>query len=394
MNRPPVQNRPDQNRNLQPNRQVPQKKEPDFADRYGKKIGILLIVTAALLVVSIVVLCIALAVGGTKKKTTSTDRTPDKDPPATTQSNTPTIFAKFLTLPSNTAAGNYKSATAADKQAISGISSAFAVLVDMDTNVTIAGKEEDAKVYPASMTKVMTLLVACENAKSPTDRMTVTQEMIDYQTQKGASGMMGFSAGESITVEDALFLVNYNSDTVACLLLAEYVAGSEAAFVEKMNQKAQAIGLTSTHFANSTGLDDQNHYTTCREMAAIMKAAMSNPAAQKVLTSYEGYTVNIYSGSTIKRSPLIYASWYSDDERLNNNAWAGGGSDMKFLGGKTGYDTNPSSCFVTVAKDTETGKQYICVTVGRKDSSGEGVGAPQSTNDAKIIYKTYAEGRI
>ncbi len=391
MNRPPVQNSPDFNRKPQPKPQVQQKKESDFADRYGKKIGILLIITAALLVVSIVILCIALAVDGTKKKTPTPDRTPDKDPPATTQSNTPTIFAKFLTLPSSTTAENYKSAMAGDKKTIEKISSAFAVLVDMDTNVTIAGKEEDAKVYPASMTKVMTLLVACENAQSPTDRMTVTQEMIDYQTEEGASGMMGFSAGESITVEDALFLVNYNSDTVACLLLAEYVAGSEAAFVEKMNQKAQAIGLTSTHFANSTGLDDPNHYTTCREMAAIMKAAMSNSAAQKVLTSYEGYTVNIYSGSTVTRTSTVYAGWYST--RLKDNPWAGGGSDMKFLGGKTGNETNPSSCFVTVAKDTGTGKQYICVTVGRADSTGTKVTDTQSTNDAKIIYKTYAEGR-
>jgi hypothetical protein len=120
------------------------------------------------------------------------------------------------------------------------------------------------------MTKVMTLLVACEKAPNAGKLLTVEQWMIDYQQSNKASGIMGFVAGDQISVESALYLINYTSDTIACLLIADYIAGSEADFVSLMNQKAADLGLKDTHFVNTTGLQDANHYTTCREMAIIM----------------------------------------------------------------------------------------------------------------------------
>ena len=383
-----------------PMQRPPQNKQ----SRYSTAFIAVLITTAVLLVLSIIVLCVVLAVGGFDKKPVAEPDNNDggaqqvvqQQNNEQTQPATQSVKAKFLggMLPSKTASGSYlsHSENAANMAEDADVKSAAAVLVDVSAGVSIAEKEADTKVYPASMTKVMTLLVACERVTDPTAKMTVTQQMVDYHRNTGGSGQLAFTAGESITVEDALYLVNYNSDTVACLLLAEHVAGSEAEFVKLMNQKAQSLGLTKTNFVNTTGLHDENHYTTCREMAAIMQCAMNNPAAKAVLTAYNGYTVSIYRGETVARSSVVYAAWYSS--RLSDNSWVGGGSDMKFIAGKTGYEDLPTSCFVTVAENTTNGKWYICVTVGRTSDAQAEINNATSTNDARVIYRRYAEGSL
>ena len=325
------------------------------------------------------------------------DRTPTKKPSQDTGktdipvSTTPKAGYKTgMVLPSVTPDGAGKSVSAeglTDLSEDTGIKSAHAVLVKLGDNTSIAEKGADTKVYPASMTKVMTLLVACENATDPNALLTVTQEMVDYHKQTGGSGMMAFVAGESITVEDALYLVIYDSDTIACLLLANYVAGSEQAFVGMMNDKAAKMGLTGTHFVNCTGLFNEEHYTTCR---AIMACALSNTVAKQIITSYNGYTVDIFQGTNRNdsRSSLAYADWYSS--RLGDNPWAGNGSDVRILGGKTGYEDIPRYCFVTYAKNTATGTEYVCVTVGRSSEEQYSIRLAESTNDTKRIYQKYA----
>ena len=318
----------------------------------------------------------------------STGKKPGSDKPVVDV--TPEV-SYSISLPSVTQSGT-KVSYSAPASEISGISSAAAVLVDMSDGNAIAGKNADTKIFPASMTKVMTLLVACEKAQNAGKLLTVEQWMVDYQQSTGASGNLGFVAGDQISVESALYLINYKSDTISCLLIANYIAGSEENFVALMNQKAADMGLSGTHFVNTTGLHDANHYTTCREMAAIMNEAMNNPTAKKIITSYAGTTINIYrdyeGGNTDPyRQPIVYSSWYSermgDDPRIDSN--------LKVIGGKTGYEDIPTGCFVTVAKNNSNGKQYICVNVGRIDETQGTVSASQSTQDSVTIYKTYAK---
>ena len=306
------------------------------------------------------------------------------------QDNRPEV-SYSITLPSATQGGTAVNYSAPSSE-ISGIESSAAILVDMSNGNAVAGKNADVRIYPASMTKVMTLLVACEKAENAGKLLTVEQWMINYQVSNKASGNLGFVAGDQISVESALYLINYKSDTIACLLIAQYIAGSEENFVSLMNQKAADLGLRDTHFVNTTGLHDANHYTTCREMAIIMNAAMSNPTASKIITSYVGTNIPIYSGyesgnTTPYREPIIYSSWYSermsDDPKVNSN--------ITVIGGKTGYEDIPTGCFVTVAKNSSNGKQYICVNVGRIDETQGTVSASQSTQDSVTIYKTYAK---
>ncbi len=306
-----------------------------------------------------------------------------------------------IALPSATGAGTFLCASDANTSEITdtSIKSAAIALIDITDGRAVALKNADAKIYPASMTKIMTLLVACENAKDPNALLTVTQDMADKyarEENKGASVAFNWQVGYQVSVEDALYLIIYESDTYACWLLADYVADSEEAFVQMMNNKASELGLTATNFTNCTGVYNDNHYTTCREMAAIMAATMNNETATAVATSTEKYSVDIYeNGKKTDNVKAMYAAWYSG--RLEEYRWgqaapyyAGNGSDIKIIGGKTGYETIPSCCFVTAAIDTETNRKYVCVQVGRTEKAQESVSAKVSTDDTRLVYQKYA----
>lgn len=306
-----------------------------------------------------------------------------------------------IKLPSSTPNNNYLGVVSDETKDISdgeSIKSGAIALVDITDNVAVAGKNMDAKIYPASMTKVMTLLVACENAKDPNALLTVTEAMTkkyNRSENEGASVAFTWSTGDQVTVEDALHMVIYKSDTYACWLLADYVAGGEDAFVALMNEKVEALGLTSTNFTNCTGLYNENHYTTAREMAAIMAAVMNNEAATAVITRIDMYTADICVNGEKSKTVDMWSDWYTG--RLETHRWgtaaapyAGNGSDIKIIAGKTGWETIPTSCFVTAAYNDITGRRYVCVQVGRIDKDSDKISEKVSTDDTRLAYQKYA----
>ena len=320
-----------------------------------------------------------------------------------------------IVLPCATAGGKYLSSSASNVSSIEGINSDCAILVDIGSNVSVAEKNADIPVHPASLTKVMTLLVACENLPNAGALLTVDQAMLERREQLDGSGELVDNTsvlnadgdvekidivGKSVTVEDALYLINYQSDTVACLMVAEYVAGSEYAFVQKMNAKAEALGLSNTKFVNCTGLTESSgeyNKTTAREMAAIMACALKNATAKKVITSNQKYEADIYEdGKKTEYTIPFMADW--DVKRWNNTSYYEVRDakktlkNVKVLGGKTGYEDIPTSCFVTYARNTASGKEYVCVTIGKSlNSNSELVKNEKSTVDAVQIYKNYAK---
>lgn len=248
------------------------------------------------------------------------------------------------------------------------------ILVDLDTYESIAEKAADTRIYPASMTKVMSLLVACENVKSLKTKLSVTKDLTDYAQRMGGSGI-GLKVGDELTVQDLLYLTAYSSDTVAVLMLAKHVAGSEAEFVALMNKKARSLGLSSTNFDNCTGLHSDSNYTTCREMAAIMAYSLENPLCKELLTSYNGYSI----GGAYK----IYSSWYS--QRFSNNPRL---STVVVSGGKTGYIDESGFCLVSYAIGKNSGKSYVQVIVGQP--KGSGLTESLSVQDVRFVYDNYA----
>ena len=141
---------------------------------------------------------------------------------------------------------------------LSGIDSEYAILVDAGTGFKLAGKAEKEQMYPASMTKIMTAILALEKCPDLDETMTVPSDIFDAIYSEQAS-TAGFEAGEVVTVRDLLYGVMLPSGAECCLTLARGIAGSEEAYAELMNQKAKKIGMRSTHFVNCTGLHNDDH---------------------------------------------------------------------------------------------------------------------------------------
>lgn len=235
------------------------------------------------------------------------------------------------------------------------IDSTYGVLVDISNNKCLAMKNPDEIMYPASLTKVMALLVAAENIDDLYGgTITMTSEIIDPLYQEGAA-MAGFMPGEVCKVEDLFYGSMLESGAEATAALGIYIAGSEEAFVEMMNDKAKELGLKNTHFVNTTGLHDPSHYTTCNEFAVIMSAALKNDFCKKLLTT-KHYRVpaNEYHGELNFYSTALTRvhSKYPDNKSI--------------LGGKTGYTSNSGNCLVTYGM-TENGRDIVCVTAKASD---------------------------
>ena len=237
------------------------------------------------------------------------------------------------------------------------ITSGYGILIDLDTNKVLAAKSAQEKIYPASMTKIMTLIVAYENVSDTDATYTFKAEMLDDLFRQNAS-VAGFSAGESVPVKDLFYGCILPSGADATGALAEYVAGSEEAFAVLMNKKAAAMGLKNTHFVTASGLHDDNHYSTCEDMAAILRYAVNNTGMREILSTYR------YTTTKTAEHPDGITLTSTLKSRMSGNEAAG----VFVQGGKTGYTIEGRNCLATFAANcTEeqaalTSPWYILVT--------------------------------
>ena len=225
-----------------------------------------------------------------------------------------------------------------------------ALLIDLESNTVLVQKNADARIYPASMTKVMTVLVAAEHIENWDETFTMTQSIIDPLFLADAS-MAGFVHGEEVSMTELLYGAVLPSGAEATQALAIVTAGSEEAFAALMNEKAQALGLKDTHFVDASGLHDENHYTTLSDMAIIMQAALDNPHCREVLTS-----VNHTSPAT-EQNPSGVAMTNRFLYRIRPQQT--GSVDIQAA--KTGYTAQAMNCCVSYGI-MENGRAAICVT--------------------------------
>lgn len=224
------------------------------------------------------------------------------------------------------------------------------LLIDAQTNTVVAEKNPDARIYPASMTKVMTALVACEKIENWDDTFTMTQEIIDPLYLADAS-LAGFVNGEKVPMLDLVYGAILPSGAEATEALAIYVAGSEAAYAELMNEKAAELGLKDTHFVDASGLHDENHYTTLRDMAVILQAAMDNETCREVLST------TYYTCQPTEQHPEGLKIFNKFLSRVENRDRAG----AEILGAKTGYTAQAMNCCASFGVSPK-GRSLICVT--------------------------------
>ena len=265
----------------------------------------------------------------------------------------------------------YASVTPSTAELFGNVYSSNAILIDIKNNTILAQKSPDAKIYPASMTKIMTLLVAVENMSSLDQTATVTKQTTNYCYTEGAS-IAGFAANETVTVKDLLYGTILPSGADATMTLAECIAGSEAEFVKLMNKKAADLGLENTNFVNTSGLHHNDHYSTVHDISIILKTAIQNDICFKVLSASH------YTTSSTEQHPNgipLYSIVHSRTSSINL-------SDITIVGGKTGFTPEAGQCLATYAVTTDN-KEYIFV-------SANGADKLQPVADAEYAYKTYA----
>ena len=225
-----------------------------------------------------------------------------------------------------------------------------ALLIDLESNTVLVQKNADARIYPASMTKVMTVLVAAEHIENWDETFTMTQSIIDPLFLADAS-MAGFVHGEEVSMTELLYGAVLPSGAEATEALAIVTAGSEEAFAALMNEKAQELGLQDTHFVDASGLHDENHYTTLSDMAIIMQAALDNPHCREVLTS-----VNHTSPATAQNPEGVAMT-----NRFLYRIRPQQTGNVDIQAAKTGYTAQAMNCCVSYGI-MENGRAAICVT--------------------------------
>ena len=236
------------------------------------------------------------------------------------------------------------------------IASSYAILVDLDTNEIIVDRDSDVVVSPASMTKIMTILVAADYIKDLKDVVTVSKESVEYCWEYDCSAV-GFQIGEKVTVEDLLYGTILPSGADAALELAKYVAGSEEAFVALMNEKLEELGLSKTaHFTNVVGTFHEDHHCTMKDMAIILSVAIQNDLCKKVLSEHEYFTTKT------KENPegCDISNWFL--RRIEDKDTNG-----LVVCGKTGF-VDEAGCCAASYEVSNSGKNYICVTANTYSS--------------------------
>jgi len=231
----------------------------------------------------------------------------------------------------------------------------------------LAVKNAEERIFPASITKVMTLILTYENVEDLDNTFTMTQSIINKMWAAGAA-KAGFSAGETVTIRDLIYASALPSGGDAALALALYIGGSEEEFARLMNEKAAELGMTDTHFVNPIGLHDENHYSTVIDLVKLMSYALCNDDLRNVLSTRR-YVTSVTpehpSGITLYSSVFTRIAYYQP-------------KGATILGGKTGYTPEAGDCLASFASSSD-GEDYIFVSVKAPDTY-------DVASDAQFVY--------
>lgn len=226
------------------------------------------------------------------------------------------------------------------------ISAGAAVLMDADTGQVLYGKDENARMQPASLTKLMTILLALENGDL-TEEITVTAEALRLYM---SSTTMHLAEGETLTLEQLLYGLMLPSANDAANAVGIYLDRSTRSFVQHMNAKAAELGLKNTHFSNAHGLPSRSHYASAYDLALITKAALAIP----------GFTEISGAGSYL--IPATNKSATRNLTHLNKMLVSGSAHyDATAIAGKTGWTVPAGNCLMTVAQ--RNGRTLICIVL-------------------------------
>ena len=226
------------------------------------------------------------------------------------------------------------------------------VLLDLKDKSVLYAKGAYDKVYPASITKIITALLAFKNSNMD-DVVTITQENI---TLEEGSQVVGFQEGDQVTMDQLVHCLLVYSGNDAASAIATHVGGSTENFVAMMNEYAAQLGCTGTHFTNPHGLQDENHYTTPYDIYLMLKEALNYPEFTEI-TQLPSYTVTFQHSDGSEESVALTAT----DHYLTGEANTPKG--VTILGGKTGTTNSAGNCLALLSQNSY-GEPYISIVMG------------------------------
>ncbi len=235
----------------------------------------------------------------------------------------------------------------------------YAGAADLQTMQVLYEKNAEAKLYPASLTKVLTALTAMERISDLDETITITAAMLEG-LEDGTYSIAGFLLGEEVTVRDLLYGVLLPSGADACQALAIALFGSEEAMVEAMNETASSIGMTHSHFTNTVGMHDADHYTSVSDLFLLMKQAWQNDTLHTIMSTASYTTSSSYYHGEGLRLENSWVAQFAYDELENRYV----------LGGKTGYTPEAGYCLASVCEIQ--GREVIVIIAGVPDEAGSG----------------------
>lgn len=236
-----------------------------------------------------------------------------------------------------------------------------ALLVNLDTEDVIYAKNIDERLYPASLTKIMTALVLYENTSDLDDETITISEYAVKSLDGTDSSTGGLKIGEVLTVRQMLYVLLLSSANEGANAIAEHVSGDVDTFVELMNTKAQELGMVGTHYANAHGLHDDDHYTTVRDMYILSKKFLSIDALKEVsfTTTYTLEATNKNNKRKLSSTNLLLLNngQKCTAEKYKNQAYY-----YKYAKGlKTGYTDKAGRCLISTA--SKNGYNYLCIVM-------------------------------
>ena len=255
-------------------------------------------------------------------------------------------------------------------------------IMDADTGLVLAQQNMDEELHPASITKVMTLGLACEKAQGDWDdvKLTVTHEDV-YSLAGTDSSHIALLEGEEVPLADALYATQMASANDGANLLAEYFGGGTIADgVAAMNAQVEELGLAHTHFSNPHGISDEDHYTSCYDMAQILRWALQQPGFEELFTRNEMYTMQPTNIQPVTR----YFS-QQDKIRIGSSRY----HIDSVLGSKLGYTNTARYSYVCLAE--QNGVRLICVTMQSQIKTDKYNDVRTLLDDAFARYTGYTE---
>ena len=251
------------------------------------------------------------------------------------------------------------------------INSKHAILYNLNEDKIIFEKNSNEITSIASLTKIMTTIVAIENIENLDAKVTITER--DFNGLYDAS-LAGFEVGDEVTYRDLLYGTMLPSGAEASQALANNISGSDNVFAGLMNEKAKELGMKNTHFVNTSGLDVNNHYSTVYDVAVLLKYCLNNKTFKTIFesTSYKTSNGELTLYSTFRYTAIKFN--YKSDY---------------ILGAKTGYTDDAGKCLASIAYDQNNDILYLLVTTGANTSTDDAYHIKDATNIYTYYFENY-----